>query len=381
MSFIYNFILFLVAASSIYEFNQSKYVSRTWFYSIIVIMWLTAGLAYAISPDWIPYWNAFEGASSTSFIDLPYLAERIDMELGYLMLNKVISSFGFGYASFLLIFVAISLYLKSSTIYKYSGYVFLSLLLYITPSYFVEEHVHLRQGIATATTIYSIRFIIDRKLYKFLLCIAIAFLFHKSSIIFILAYWIVKINLKPLSIFIYILTAIIINIVGLSNVIDGFVQFLPFGISDTYNDYANAEVEDSLTGIVVKLIIVAVTIIFNKRASENDEYYAYFRNLYLFGVFLYFFFGGGIFAVRLPNYYLIFIIFLIPRMVMAFREDINLKNIIYIGFFAYTMAMYAHFYNVWGDKTGFGNYNSSLNEWVPYYFFDSSKPYYSEYYE
>lgn len=374
MSFIYNFILFIILISAIYEFNQNKYVEKSWFFPIIVLMAIVAGLAYAISPDWIPYWNAFEGAATVSWSELGDLSERMDMEIGYIYLNKIVSALGLGYASFLLIFVAISLYLKSVTIYEYGGFVFLSLLLYITPAYFVEEHVHIRQGMANAITLYSIRYIINRKMYAFLICIAIAFLFHKSCIAFILAYWVVKIKFKPVTILIFIASSLLVNFSGLSNVINAVMEIMPLGIGETYNDYANESVESSWTGEVVKIIIVTTILIFNNKATENDPYFPYFRNLYLVGVFMYFFFGGGIFAVRLPNYYLITVIFLIPRMVIAVRENLNYKNIIFIGFTLYALALYVHFYNNWGHKTGFGNYQTSLNKWVPYDFFQKSYP-------
>lgn len=332
-------------------------------------MVLTAGFAYAISPDWIPYWNAFEGASILSWGELGFLSENMSMEIGYIFLNKIISSFGLGYASFLIILVAIGLSLKASTMYKYGGFVFFSLLLYLTPAFFVEEHVHLRQGIANAVTIFSVRFVIERKLYKFLICIIIAFLFHKACIVFLFAYWIVKIKFNNTTVITLVSAAVIANLTGLSTQIDAIMQFMPFGIADSYTDYAGEEAESSLLGDIVKIIIVCCILVFNKTATENDPYYAYFRNIYLFGVIIYFFFGGGIFAVRLPNFYLIHIIFLVPRMVMALKENYAFKNVLYTGFVIYAIVLYIHFYNLWGDRTGFGNYTTSLNEWVPYSFF------------
>lgn len=369
MSFIYNLIVFLIIGSSLYEMYGNQQANKAWFYSIITLMALTAGLAYAISPDWFAYWNAFEGAAIVSWGELMKLAEMTDMEVGYTFLNKLVSSIGLGYASFLLILAGLSLALKASTIYKYGGYVFFSLLLYITPAYFVEEHVHLRQGIATAITIFSVRFIIERKLYYFLICFAIAFLFHKACVAFILAYWIVKIKFNNTTVIVLVSAALIASITGLSTQIDGIMQLMPFGIAETYSDYSGEETESSIIGDIVKIIIVCSILMFNKTATENDPYYAFFRNIYLFGVIMYFFFGNGIFAVRLPNFYLIHIIFLVPRMAMALKDNSNLKNFLYTGFVAYALVLYVYFYNNWGDRTGFGSYTTSLNEWVPYSFF------------
>lgn len=369
MSFIYNLILVLILGSSLYEIYGGQKPSRPWFYLIVVLMIFTAGLAYAISPDWVPYWNAFEGASLVGFTELPHLSEALDMEIGYILLNKIVSMFGLGYASFTLIISAIALVLKSSTIYKYSGYIFLGLLMYMVPTYFFEEHVHVRQGLAGAITIYSVRFIIERKLYYFLICFVIAFMFHKASVVFLLAYWIATLRFNNVMVGGVVLVAIIANYTGLSTAIDGLMQFMPFGVAETYNDYSNATIVGSILGDVVKILTVIAILLFNKKATENDPYFAYFRNIYLFGVVLYFFFGRGIFAARLPGFYTVFIIFLVPRMIMALKENAVFKNFVYVSFTVYTVMLYVNFYVTWGDKSGFGNYTTVFNEWVPYSFF------------
>ncbi|HLV45460.1 MAG TPA: EpsG family protein, partial [Flavobacterium sp.] len=207
------------------------------------------------------------------------------------------------------------------------------------------------------------------KLWKFLLCFAIAFMFHKAVVAFILAYWVVKIRFNNAMIISIVVGAVIANIIGLSTAIDGIMQFMPFGVAETYNDYANEFSESGLLGDIVKVLTVAVIIVFNTTAEENDEYYAYFRNIYLLGVILYFFFGGGIFAARLPVFFTVYLIFLVPRMIKALKENEVFKNVVYIAFITYTLLLYVNFYQNWGDKSGFGNYTTVFNKWVPYSFF------------
>jgi len=368
MSFIYNFILILLLGSSIYEVSRNQKFGKAWFYFIVALMILTAGFAYAISPDWIPYWNAFEGTAVTPLSQLGDLSEKVDMEYGYIFLNKIVSSLGLGYASFTLLIAFITLSLKANTIYKYSGYVFLGLFMYMVPTYFFEEHVHVRQGLANAVTIFSVRYIIDRKLFKFLICFIIAFLFHKASVVFVLAYWIAIIRFNNVMVAGVVLFAVIANYTGLSTAIDGIMQYMPFGVAETYNDYSNATIVGSVLGDIVKILTVVAILLFNRQATEKDPLFAYFRNIYLFGVILYFFFGRGIFAARLPGFYTVFIIFLIPRMVMALKDNLVFKNFVYNSFMLYTVLLYMNFYITWGDKSGFGNYTSVFNKWVPYSF-------------
>ena len=369
MSFIYNLMAVLILISSIYEISTNKTADKRWFNFIIFLMMVTAGLAYGLSPDWIPYWNAFEGAAQTSFAELGDLSEKVDMEYGYMLLNKLVSAIGLGYGSFTLIIAIIALKLKSSIMYKYGGYAFLTLLMYFIPTYLFEEHVHVRQGMANAIMFISIPYIIERKLFKFLLCFVVAFMFHKAVVAFLLAYWIATIRFNNMTIILLIGSAVLANVLGLSSAIDGIMQFMPFGVAEAYNDYANELMDRGVLGDVVKVITVIIILIFNKSVTEKDELFIYFRNIYLFGIFIYFFFGSGIFAARLPGFFTVYIIFVVPRMIKALRDSKALKNFLYIGFTAYTILLYVNFYRNWGDKSGFGNYTTSVNRWVPYGFF------------
>src|SRR5690606_6431829 len=197
----------------------------------------------------------------------------------------------------------------------------------------------------------------------------IAFLFHKASVVFVLAYWIAVIRFNNAMVAGVVLLAIIANYTGLTTAIDGIMQYMPFGVAETYNDYANATIVGSILGDIVKILTVVAILLFNKQAVEKDPYFSYFRNIYLFGVILYFFFGRGIFAARLPVFYTAFIIFLVPRMVMALRENLVFKNFVYGSFMVYTVLLYMNFYITWGDKSGFGHYTTVFNKWAPYSFF------------
>ncbi|MDX9704445.1 MAG: EpsG family protein [Weeksellaceae bacterium] len=369
MSFIYNMIVFLVLISSIYEFITGEEPNKNLFKTIVVIMIFTAGLAYGLSPDWVPYWTAFEDVSMTSFSELKELSRYWDMEYGYILLNKLISSIGLGYATFTLLIAIIAISLKTMVIFRYGGYVFLALLMYIVPTYFFEEHVHVRQGLASAIMFFSIRFIIERNLWKFLLCFVIAFYFHKAVVAFLFAYWIVKIPFNNLLIISAVGGAMLAYLIGLSTVVDGIFRLLPFGVGEAYSDYANEFTEKSILGDIVKVLTVIAILLFNKKVEEKDDLFAYFRNIYLFGVIIYFFFGEGIFAARLPGFFTVYIIFVVPRMVKALSDTPLFKNFVYIMFTVYTLALYINFYNVWGDKSGFGRYTTVFNDRAVYGFF------------
>lgn len=362
-------MVFLILCSVFYEYSKEKTPNRKWFNFIVFMMICTAGFAYALSPDWLAYWNAFEGAAIMSFSELSVWADMVGMEIGYMYLNKFVSTLGFGYATFTLLIAAIALILKTRIIYEYGGVAFMSLLMYFIPVYLFEEHVHVRQGLADAIMFMSIPYIIERKFWKFMLCFVIAFLFHKAVVGFILAYWIVKIRFNNITIVLLIGSAILANAVGLSQSIDGVMQYMPFGVAETYNDYRNELAEGGLLGDIVKILTVIAILMFNNIVVKKDPIFPYFRNIYLFGVFIYFFFGQGIFAARLPVFFTVYIIFVVPRMVKALQDYPFYRNLVFYSFTLYTLMLYINFYINWGDKSGFGNYVSVFSSWVPYGFF------------
>lgn len=372
MSLIYTIIVLLVFITSLYEVFADREPSKFWYITIVFIMWITAGSAYAISPDWNAYWVTFELIDDYSFGELSYLSEMMHMEMGYLLLNKFVSSIGLGYGAFTLLLAFLALYFKTKTIFNYSGYVFMGLLMYIVPLYFFEEQVLVRQGFANAIAVFSLQYIVKRDLKRFLLCMFIAFLFHKSSVVFIIAYWLVRINFNNLTMVGAIVIAVLINVTGLDRAIDGIMQFMPFGVADDYNGYIDQTVENSVLGDIVKVITVGVVLMMNNSLSKKDELFKYLRNLYIFGVVLYFFFGKGIFAARLPVYYTVYLVFLVPRMVKLLRDNSSLKNFIYLGFISYTMLLYVNFSIVWKGKSGFDNYRTFYNSRAVYGFFKNN---------
>ncbi|MDD3773535.1 MAG: EpsG family protein, partial [Weeksellaceae bacterium] len=190
-----------------------------------------------------------------------------------------------------------------------------------------------------------------------------------AVVAFLFAYWIVKIPFNNLLIISAVGGAVLAYLIGLSTVVDGIFRLLPFGVGEAYSDYANEFTEKSILGDIVKVLTVIAILLFNKKVEEKDDLFAYFRNIYLFGVIIYFFFGEGIFAARLPGFFTVYIIFVVPRMVKALSDTPLFKNFVYIMFTVYTLALYINFYNVWGDKSGFGRYTTVFNDRAVYGFF------------
>ena len=366
MSLIYYLIFFLIVIGAIKEYFYLEKGSRLYYYFIVTIMIFTAGLGFNLSPDWLGYFTAYKEVNFIDWDGLSDYAKYYGMEAGYIYLNKVynILNFDFGMLSLSLVIVSVSL--KVSTFYKYSPLPFLALFMYAMPNFMFEEHVHIRQGLATGIALYSTRYIIDKKMIKFILCIIIAYQFHESCIIFVLAYWIARIKINIELMFWIVTFSIVANYTGMNSIIESIMSVIPFG-QDKFESYQSQLYAESglAVGDIVKIITVFSIIIYNKYA-EHDELYCMFRNLLLFGIILYFFLGKGIFGIRLPGYYLSFIGLAVSRMIYNIKGDDLKQSFIFYSFIFYTSLLIFWFQYKQGHKSNFGNYKTFFVTESPY---------------
>ena len=96
-------------------------------------------------------------------------------------------------------FIAMSL--KFKTIYDNVEFPALALLFYFMPIMFFEDSGQMRQGIGIAICVYSFKYIKSRELWKYVVMMYFALAFHKTSIVFVPAYWLVRIPMNSKRIF------------------------------------------------------------------------------------------------------------------------------------------------------------------------------------
>ncbi|SHK62983.1 EpsG family protein [Chishuiella changwenlii] len=366
MSLIYYIILSLILIFSLLEFFNEEKIDRNIFFAIVILMALVAGLACAISPDWYAYFETYYYSLRVDWKDVEFWSEMSGMEKGYLRLNKLFTLFGFGFGMLTLFIASFSLYLKSTIFYKYGGFPLLVLFIYAMPNYLFEEHIHIRQGLANGFAIYSARYIIDRKLIKFLLCIVIGFQFHESIIVFVLAYWIAPMKFDEKVIGWLVIFAIIGFYTGLNSIIEVIMKFMPIG-QDKFEDYQGDlyNSDGFAVGDFIKIISVMSIIVYNKYA-KHDLLYCYFRNLFIMGVLLFFFLGKGIFGIRLPGFYLVFLGLTLGRMLYVFEGDRFKKIFVYSSFVFYTIVLIFWFQVKQGSDSGFNRYKTIFSNEAPY---------------
>lgn len=277
--------------------------------------------------NYFNYFSYLKNASIEQFLNFK-------LELMYKVLNIVIANIWFNERFFMFVIDVITTLGVYIFIKKYSKNYLITLLLFITIGTYYMQFFILRQAIAIGILLYSIKYIEKKKLFKFVLCVLLATLFHRSSIIFILAYFIcnIEFNLKYLMLWIGIWTVTFLSKGILSNVIMKYAH-------QGYNSIAIINEGYGRLAIFVGILSLTICIdYFIKRKSnsnkeklisirEEDDEISIFYNLTLLTILFQILTTQNDFFSRVANIFCIGPVILLPNMISQLKMKQN-KQII-----------------------------------------------------
>lgn len=281
-------------------------------------------------------------------------ASKVEEEWIYILLNKLVFFTGSPFYIFTLVSAIITLGIKFFSYYKNSVYPIFSVMLLIFPNYFITDSGHMRQALGMVFCLVAFKYIKERNLWMYLLCLYIAIGFHKSTIVFLPMYWLVKVPLNSYRIFLLIGVSILLSPFQIYNLASGFlnslsVQDLSAGING-YIDY-EAKTSTFMDGYIV--VFCVIVIVFNKVACERILYYEYMRNIVVVGLCMYFIMRDNpVFSTRLIGSFIGYIPLLIPNIVASIREE-NRKKLLHLYFVMFTIFYYFVFASFQGNKGRF----------------------------
>lgn len=329
------------------------------FWGIAIYMIIIIGYRNYVGADYPVY----KGMYNQYFpvIDYSLLIDKmffrhssVDIEWMYAMLNKWIFSTGAFFQQFTLVCAIITVGGKLSVFYKDSKYPVFSILLFMIPGYFIGDSGHMRQALGMTMCLLSFRFIKERKVWWYLLCLYIAYGFHKSTIVFLPAYWLAVIPMNSNRILYAVLVSIILSPFQVYNVFSAFLETLNVqDVSNGYNGYINFESSGSSFMDATVILNSILLIVYDKQASKTIWYYEYMRNILLTGLCLYFIMRSNpIFSTRLVGAYLGFASLVIPNLIFAV-ENKGRQKIIQYYFIAFTIFYYFVFARYQGEAGRF----------------------------
>ncbi|MPT30721.1 MAG: EpsG family protein [Chryseobacterium sp.] len=283
---------------------------------------------------------------SQIFDRMLFRKSSIDIEWMYVLLNKVVFTFGGPFQSFTFVSALITIGLKLRVFYQNSAFPVFTVLLFFIPGFFIADSGHMRQALGMTVCIFSYQFIKERKVWWFLLCLYVAYGFHKSAIIFLPAYWLVTVPLNSSRIFYAIIISVILSPFHVYNLFSSFLDGLNLqDVSNGYNGYIGYEDKASSFMDGTMILNSFLLIAYDKAACKKILYYEYMRNIVIVGICLYFIFRDNpVFSTRLVGVYIGFIPLVVANILASL--DLNIKrfwHLFYVLFMVFYYFVFARY--------------------------------------
>lgn len=216
------FTYFFLAGIIIAMYFFVKYINLVDYkknYNFLVAIFLILFLSLRsekIGLDIATYSSFFESMGKKNFIDI---LKNSSFEVGYIFLNKIVYLLSFGNFRFLMIVIsAFAVYSFAFCIDKYSPYPWISWLLYLALNFLIYPISGLRACIAMSFGLLAINYLFlptnKKNAGMYYLFVVIAFLFHKTSVIYFVLYPLCKIKNEKIVYGALILLAVILICLG-----------------------------------------------------------------------------------------------------------------------------------------------------------------------
>lgn len=265
----YSIFVTLFVAAFIFDFckfGQNK-IQQTIFWIFAFIIFLLAAFRYETGYDYVSYKNMFAFINNSSE-NMVNLSNEINIEIGFIFLMRL-----FKYHSFNLFIIFISFLAiipKIYFIYKIDKNKFLMLFCYFSSIFLTYDMGIIRQGISLSIILFSIKYLLNKNIFKFLLIVIIASLFHSTSLIFIFIYILKD---KKFSTKFYLLILVISLFIPFFLNTSSLITSLSFfkGIIQTKTTYyTNYYEQTSIILSLFKRVIIMVVFIYYSKYKKNN---------------------------------------------------------------------------------------------------------------
>lgn len=344
--YVFLFLVLLVLSSVEILYQNKKMVIIAG-----VILAIFAGLRYYTGYDFASYKTFFD--EMTGIQDV--FNGSLDAETGYLFLNYVFLKLGLNYFTFLLFFACVSSLLLVNFLYRNVPYPTLILMYYFARFFMARDMGQIRGSIASIILLYSVKYMKQRKPFKFLAIVLAASLFHLTALIFILGY-IYEVYIADGS------TKQALWLFGASVVIGFLVQWQAlylWAIPERYIGYFVNPFYTSGKWLMNPVLWMQLAIYFGSlyfTNIRNDKEFSIYHNLYLLSSVSLIAFGnlstvGG----RLSSPFATYELFVAPYFLLNVTKNKLINWILLIGF---TVVIFLIIFVISGDYTSFVPYKT-----------------------
>ena len=327
------FLPFIASVFFLFSYSPSTREYKKIFCYIIfcVLLFVSGFRATTVGGDLEEYLPEFAYISNMGFSEIVHNG-YVNREMGYALLEKVISCVSNSNTFYLFSISFVFLYIIFWGIYKYSINILLSTYLFLFCIYPNSLNI-LRASISIAICIYAYQYIVSRRLFRFCLMILVAYYIHRTSIAFFPAYFLYgkKIHLK-------LIVFVLIFSLGCSFVISGSsisdLIKLYFTIYNSSDDVIN-EYSSGISNLsYLQIALLSFSLYLYKINKISDELYSFFVYLLVVATVIQFFSPIYVLINRISSFYYSYVIFFIPYMI-SFVKKKNRLIVIMMTYFVF----------------------------------------------
>lgn len=344
---IYYGLIVMIVIVSLFSINvkdrhkRNKIVIMSCCFGIFLVQVLRARY---VGTDVNDYLRGYQMVDSINI----FAGERLfNFEVGYILYSQVFSKLKFSNQWYIAVVALTIIAPIAYTWCKKSKMPGLSVFIYITLGLFTFSFSGLRQSIAMAIVFFSFKYIQEKNLIKFILCVALAISFHTTAIIFIVAYPLYYLKFKPVH-FTFIIPVFILVFIFKTEI---FLLIYPL-YKGTAGEIENT---NAYTMLIIMILVLVLAYAFGSKDKQDLNFNTY-KNYMLIAILVQIFASQSNTIMRAGYYYFIFITLLIPEVIENQRD----KKIRILAVDVIIIAL-LYFFQV---TTGNGYLNVS-----PYYFY------------
>jgi hypothetical protein len=342
---VYYLLIFIIIAICGYN-NIGKNISKNQIAGIFAFLALFVGCSDMLGGyDRYIYGNLFDSLADTLLagndIEKTSIYHLYGSELGYVFSNVLISFLTSNRYIFILIYtIAIYFFVYKAIVSQTNNYLFATLI--FLSLYFFFTFTYLRQALAIAILWNSTKYIVDRKLIKFLICVAIATSFHNSALIFLPVYWICCKRFSQKQILCFLICCMCIGLTG-----------IPSAIFDVYGDIADNQARaagylEDVSGFRIEYVLEALffvwIILYNYKNIPDETKFNVQLNLSLIFCAMLLIFCKSINGGRLSWPFIMGVIST-TTYIMTYKKYVTSKM---LGFTCVLLALYVRILLSWG---------------------------------
>ncbi|MFQ6601600.1 EpsG family protein [Flavobacterium sp. C3NV] len=322
--YLFFYLFFFVLAVLEITNDVKPYRNVLAFISVFFLMFFT-GLRWETGTDWFSYKELFDDLELNWF----FLLNVFSFDLGYVILNAAVKIFTDNYTIFLLIDSIIALGIVFWFLKKYSPNPNISIFVFYNAFFVAQFMGSNRRIISLGSALFVFYFVNQIKYKKYALWQSLAFLFHRTSIILIVTWFIPRQRFSTKKIFKILLLCLVVGISQLPFKLVGFLgealsafSTNPFVDKMLFYSSNNEEIVSENTNPIIlmtlsvikrSIFIAFYLYVVKKNKGVLDYLSDYFLNIYIVGFAIYLLFNGSPIFQMISTYFTFIEIALIGR--------------------------------------------------------------------